>query len=233
MNCFRRPRWRLALIALHVRQQLPRVADREPRLLDRVARLVDQGLRGFLLFEHGALLPRSDPQAGTLALNPARGMKEMGGDEDDRPSAEIGNSALQAPKKFDRRAIRARIFIPSISPSPPAHPKDSAVSRYDGRLARQSSLQEAIGYPSLHHEGRLVALLLGVIAEHVRQHLGIEDAARRRDERAEVLLAVESVAEADALGGKIRRRNARALIGGDFAPAPSPRPNSRRDGTPR
>ena len=40
-------------------------------------------------------------------------------------------------------------------------------------------LQEAIGYPSLHHGSRLVTLLLGVIAEHVRQHLGIEDAARR------------------------------------------------------
>jgi len=40
-------------------------------------------------------------------------------------------------------------------------------------------LQEAIGYPSLHHDGRLVALLLGVIAEHVRQHLGVKDAARR------------------------------------------------------
>ena len=42
----------------------------------------------------------------------------MGGDEDDRPSAEIGNSALHAPKKFDRRAIRARIFIHSQSRHP-------------------------------------------------------------------------------------------------------------------
>jgi hypothetical protein len=74
---------------------------------------------------------------------------------------------------------RPHIHPLPISPSPPAHPKDSAVSRYDGRLARQSSLQEAIGYPSLHHERRLVALLVGVIAEHVRQHLGVEDAARR------------------------------------------------------
>src|SRR5829696_422531 len=40
-------------------------------------------------------------------------------------------------------------------------------------------LQEAIGNPSLQNGGRLVGLILGVIAEHMRQHLGIEDAARR------------------------------------------------------
>ena len=31
-----------------------------------------------------------------------------------------------------------------------------------------------------YNDSRLVGLILGVIAEYVRQHLGIEDAARRR-----------------------------------------------------
>src|SRR4051794_27585299 len=37
------------------------------------------------------------------------GMIEMGGDEDDRPSAEIGNSALHAPKKYEK-VIRAPAY---------------------------------------------------------------------------------------------------------------------------
>ena len=64
-------------------------------------------------------------------------------------------------------------------------------------------LQEAIGNPSLQNGGRLVGLILGVIAEHMRQHLGVEDAARRRDEGAEILLPVESIAKSDALGGEM------------------------------
>jgi len=40
-------------------------------------------------------------------------------------------------------------------------------------------LQEAISYPSLHKQSRLGGLSLGIIAEHVRQHLGVEDAAGR------------------------------------------------------
>jgi hypothetical protein len=51
------------------------------------------------------------------------------------------------------------------------------------------SLQEAIGNPPLHNGSWLVVLILGVIAEHVRQHRGVKDAARRRDERAEILVA--------------------------------------------
>jgi hypothetical protein len=40
-------------------------------------------------------------------------------------------------------------------------------------------LQEAIDYPFRHDSGQLVGLIpSGIIAEHVRQHLGIEDAAR-------------------------------------------------------
>ena len=45
-------------------------------------------------------------------------------------------------------------------------------------------------------------VLLGIIAKHMRQHFGVEDATRRRDEGAEILLPVESVAEADALGAR-------------------------------
>jgi hypothetical protein len=85
---------------------------------------------------------------------------------------------------YDRRNSTAEQFGPAFhplptSPSPPAHPNDSAVSRYEGRLTRQSSLQEAIGNPTSHDRGRLVRLLLGIITEHVRQHLGVEDAAWR------------------------------------------------------
>jgi len=40
-------------------------------------------------------------------------------------------------------------------------------------------LQQAIGYPALHNGGWLVRLVLSFIAEDMRQHLGIEDAARR------------------------------------------------------
>src|SRR5438552_1731891 len=89
-----------------------------------------------------------------------------------------------------------------------------------GCLARQSSLQEAIDHASLHNRGRLVGLVLTVIAEHVRQHLGIEDAAGRRDEGAEVLLPVKSVAKSDALGGEMLGGNARTLISGDLHTLP-------------
>ena len=67
-------------------------------------------------------------------------------------------------------------------------PKASVVA------VQRASLQQAIGYPALHNRGWPVGLLVGVIAEHVGQHLGVEDAARRRDEGAEILLPVESVA---------------------------------------
>ena len=54
----------------------------------------------------------------------------------------------------------------------------------------------------------------------MRQHLGVEDAAWRRDEGAEVLLPVESVAETDTLGGKMLSGNARTLISGDLHALP-------------
>src|SRR3954471_19067744 len=54
----------------------------------------------------------------------------------------------------------------------------------------------------------------------MRQDLGIEDAAGRRDEGAEILLPVKSIAEADALGSEMLSGDARALIGGDLDPLP-------------
>ena len=54
----------------------------------------------------------------------------------------------------------------------------------------------------------------------MRQHLGVEDAARRGDESAEILLPVESVAKPDALRGKVLSRNARTLIGSDLHALP-------------
>ena len=42
-----------------------------------------------------------------------------------------------------------------------------------------TSLQEAIGYPSFHNGLGSLGLLLRLIAEHMSQHLGVEDAARR------------------------------------------------------
>jgi hypothetical protein len=65
------------------------------------------------------------------------------------------------------------------SPVPALDVGERHLPRINGRLARESSLQEAIGNPSLHNGSWLVGLLLGVIAEQVRQHLGVEDAARR------------------------------------------------------
>ena len=47
------------------------------------------------------------------------------------------------------------------------------------RVWRERSLQKAIGNPALHDESWLIGLIFGVIAEHVRQDLGVEDAARR------------------------------------------------------
>ena len=78
---------------------------------------------------------------------------------------------------------------------------------------REALLQEAIDNPALHNRGLPVGLSLTIIAKHVSQHLSVEDTARRRDERAEILLSVESVAEADALSREMLSRNARALIG--------------------
>ena len=53
------------------------------------------------------------------------------------------------------------------------------VSRHDEHLARgaKGSLQEAIDYPALYNRRRAAGLILGVIPEHVREHLGVEDAA--------------------------------------------------------
>jgi hypothetical protein len=48
-----------------------------------------------------------------------------------------------------------------------------------GSRSQRASLQKAIGYPSFHNGYRSLRLLLGVIAKHVRQNFGIEDAARR------------------------------------------------------
>ena len=59
----------------------------------------------------------------------------------------------------------------------------------EGRL-----LQKAIDHASRHNWGLPIGLSLTIIAKHVSQHLGIEDASRRRDEGAEILLTVESVA---------------------------------------
>ena len=81
-------------------------------------------------------------------------------------------------------------------------------------------MQEAIDHASMHNWDRLFGLLLGIIAEHMRQDLGVEDAARRGDEGAEILLPVESIAEADALGSKMRSGDARALIGSDLHALP-------------
>ena len=52
-------------------------------------------------------------------------------------------------------------------------------ARADGAWPKPSLLQEAIDHASLHNRERLLGLLLGVIAKHVREHLGVEDAARR------------------------------------------------------
>jgi hypothetical protein len=77
-------------------------------------------------------------------------------------------------------------------------------SRAQGRAG--ASLQEALDDPYFHNGHGSLGLSLDVIAEHVRQHLGVEDAARRRHEGAEVLLPIESIAKADALGGEMLRR---------------------------
>ena len=82
--------------------------------------------------------------------------------------------------------------------------------------ARRGSLQEAIDCSSFQNGYRSLRLILGVIAEHMRQHLGVEDAARRRDEGTEILLSVERVAKADAFSGEMRGGDARTLIGGDL-----------------
>src|SRR4051794_103284 len=81
-------------------------------------------------------------------------------------------------------------------------------------------LQEEIEDPLRRDHKRLVGLVHTVIAEHVRQHRGIEDAAGRRDEGAEILLPIKSVSEADALGSEMLSRNTRALIGSDLHALP-------------
>ena len=68
-------------------------------------------------------------------------------------------------------------------------------------------MQEAIDYPAFDNRERLFGLLLSVIAKHVSQHLCIEDASRRRDEGTEILLQIERVAKADALGSEMRSRD--------------------------
>src|SRR5215211_9340814 len=82
------------------------------------------------------------------------------------------------------------------------------------------SLEEAINQTSLHDGYRSLGLLLRVIAKHMRQHLGVEDAARRRDKGTEILLPIERVAETDALGGEVRSSNTRALISSDLHALP-------------
>ena len=46
-------------------------------------------------------------------------------------------------------------------------------------LPKPSLLQEAIDHASMHNWGRPIGLILSIIAEHVRQNFGVEDAARR------------------------------------------------------
>ena len=65
-------------------------------------------------------------------------------------------------------------------------------------------MQEAIDCSSFQNGFRSLGLIHGMIAKHVRQHLGVEDAARRRHEGTEILLAVESISQANALGGEMR-----------------------------
>ena len=55
-----------------------------------------------------------------------------------------------------------------------------------------SLLQEAIDSSSLHNGYRSLRLIFGVIAEHVRQHLGVEHTARGRDEGTKVLLGLRN-----------------------------------------
>ena len=110
-------------------------------------------------------------------------------------------------------------------PFPPSVPGCREVGR-DPR-----SLQEAIGYPSVHNWSYPIGLILSIIAEHMCQYLSIDDAAGRRDEGTEILLAVESVAQADALGGEMRfRRLLKLLIflplRGRRSPALPPLPHS-------
>jgi len=51
-------------------------------------------------------------------------------------------------------------------------------------LPKSSLLQEAIDHASMHNwVPAYRALILSIIAEYVRQNLGVEDAARRRDEK--------------------------------------------------
>src|SRR5215208_5849071 len=48
--------------------------------------------------------------------------------------------------------------------------------RADGACPKPSSLQEAISNRSSHNGHSSLRLLLDVISEHMRQHLGVEDA---------------------------------------------------------
>src|SRR5829696_1729430 len=93
-------------------------------------------------------------------------------------------------------------------------------SAHASRERGWGSVQEAIGNPSFHNGYRSLGLLLRVIAKHMREHFGVEDATRRRDEGAEILLSLESIAQANALGGEMSSRDARALIGSDLHTLP-------------
>src|SRR3954447_14772159 len=111
------------------------------------------------------------------------------------------------------------VFCMTTSPKTPIVPFGiRQESQDDGRPhARPTGLlQEAIDYPALLNRGRAIWLVVTGIAEHVCQHLGIEDTPGRRHEGAEVFLAVEGITKADALGGEVRRGDARAFISGDL-----------------
>src|SRR3954447_7487158 len=103
------------------------------------------------------------------------------------------------------------VFCMTTSPKTPIVPFGiRQESQDDGRPhARPTGLlQEAIDYPALLNRGRAIGLVPTVITEHMSQHLGVEDAARRRDEGTEILLPIESIAEADALSSQMRGRDA-------------------------
>src|SRR3954451_15301187 len=64
-------------------------------------------------------------------------------------------------------------------------------------------LQEALEDTLRRDHRRFIGLILTGIAEHVLKYLGVEDASGRRHEGTEILLVVESITEADTLGGEM------------------------------